>query len=228
MKKQGFKFLLFTLISLTSIETYAFDAVVDGIRYNFSGTNAKVIDHGSRSENVKAYTGAIIIPNSVTYFGTTYSVTSIGRLAFYGCSGLTSVVIPNSVTSIGRDAFQDCSNLTEVHISDIETWCNIKFEYHNPLPQAYHLFINDKELTDLAIPNSVTSIDDYKFRGCSGLTSVTIPNSVTSIGYGAFMGCSGMMSVTIPNSVTTIGDSAFSGCSGLTSVTIPNSVTTLF
>ena len=82
-------------------------------------------------------------------------------------------------------------------------------------------------LTSVTIPNSVTSIGESAFYDCSSLTSVTIPNSVTSIGEGAFSGCSGLTSVTIPNSVTTIGYYAFSGCTGLTSVTIPNSVTTI-
>ncbi|GHT12598.1 hypothetical protein AGMMS4956_07450 [Bacteroidia bacterium] len=120
------------------------------------------------------------------------SVTSIGDMAFFYCSGLTSVTIGNSVTSIGSYAFYDCSGLTAV-----------------------------------TIPNSVTSIGESAFSGCSGLTSVTIPNSVTSIGDEAFSGCSGLTSVTIPNSVTSIGDRAFEGCSGLTSVTIPNSVTSI-
>ena len=82
-------------------------------------------------------------------------------------------------------------------------------------------------LTSVTIPNSVTSIGHYAFYKCSGLTSVTIPNSVTSIGYGVFEGCRGLTSVTIPNSVTSIGDNAFRDCSGLTSVTIPNSVTSI-
>ena len=82
-------------------------------------------------------------------------------------------------------------------------------------------------MTSVTIPNSVTSIGEYAFLGCSGLTSVTIPNSVTSIGGGTFGGCRGLTSVTIPNSVTSIGDRAFYGCSGLTSVTIPNSVTSI-
>ena len=139
---------------------------------------------------------------------------SIWDYAFSGCSGLTSVTIPNSVTSIGDYAFSGCSDLTSVYISDIAAWCNIDFKSgsSNPLSHAHHLYLNGEEVKDLVIPNSVTSIGDLAFYDCSGLTSVTIPNSVTSIGDYAFWGCSGLTSVTIPNSVTSIGWGAFSGC----------------
>ena len=162
----------------------------------------------------------LVIPNSVT---------SIGDNAFRGCSGLASVTIPNSVTDIGYYAFYDCSGLKKVIVKDIAAWCNIKFGYNaNPLSYAYHLYSDENtEITDLVIPNSVTSIGETAFFRCSGLTSVTIPNSVTSIGNYAFSGCSGLTSITIGNSVTSIGGDAFSGCSGLTSVTIPNSVTSI-
>jgi hypothetical protein len=73
----------------------------------------------------------------------------------------------------------------------------------------------------------VTSIEEFAFRGCSGLASITIPESVTSIDYAVFSGCSSLTSITIPNSVTSIGYSAFEGCTGLTSITIPNSVTSI-
>ena len=156
-------------------------------------------------------------------------VTAIGEVAFCGCSELASITIPNSITKIGMKAFSDCSSLISVNISDIAAWCNVVFSdiNSNPLTKAKHLYMNGKEITDLIIPESVTSIVDGAFMGCSGLTSVTIPNSVTSIGYGAFQSCSGLTSVTIPNSVTSIGSYAFYKCSNLTSITIPNSVTSI-
>ena len=183
---------------------------------------------------------SITIPNSVTsireyafYYCTGLtsitipnSVTSIGSYAFCYCTGLTSITIPNSVTSIGGSAFSYCDGLKEVHINDLVAWCNIDFG-GNPLYYAQNLYLNNELITELVIPNGVTSIKNSAFNGCSGLTSVTIPNSVTSIGDGAFSYCSGLTSITIPNSVTSIGRSAFYGCSGLTNITIPNSVTSI-
>ena len=219
---------------------------IDGIAYNLNETELTA-EVTSKSPE---YSGEVIIPSSVTYNGTTYSVTSIGDYAFYGCdkttsvtignsvtnigedafsfcSGLTSITIPNSVRNIGGYAFRECTGLTNVHISDIAAWCGITFSSYcsNPLYHAHHLYLNDIEITDLVLPNSVTSIEDYAFRNCSSLTSVTIPNSVTSIGDEAFCGCTGLTSLTIPNSVRNIEDYAFSFCSGLTSITIPSSVT---
>ena len=140
---------------------------------------------------------------------------NIGERAFYYCSGLTSVTIPDGVTSIGEWAFYYCTDLTSVTIPDgvtsIGEWA----------------FFYCTDLTSVTIPDSVTSIGGYAFSYCYGLTSVTIGNGVTSIGYRAFDECSGLTSVTIPDSVTSIGDYAFSGCSGLTSVTIPDSVTSI-
>ena len=142
-------------------------------------------------------------------------MTSIGDYAFCGCSGLTSITIPNSVTSIKEGAFCGCSGLTSVTIPNSVTSIG---------SDAFNVCSG---LTSVTIPNSVTSIGNTAFYKCSGLTSVTIPNSVTSIGSGAFDGCTGLTSVTIPNSVTSIGEGAFGDCSSLTSVTIPNSVTSI-
>ena len=156
----------------------------------------------------------LVIPNSVT---------SIGKNAFRMCKSLTSVTIPDSVKSIGYDAFQGCSSLTAMHITDLAAWCGISCDF----PQDYNLYLNGALVTDLVIPDSVTSIGGYAFKMCKSLTSVTIPDSVKSIGYSAFESCSSLTSVTIPDSVTSIDKNAFKGCSSLTSVTIGNSVTSI-
>ena len=180
------------------------------------------------------YNLSYIFGSQVTEYIIGESVTSIGKSAFDGCSSLTSVTIPNSVTSIGEWAFSGCSRLKKTNYTgDIAGWCNIKFGNDgitctaNPMCYSHNFYINDKEIKDLVIPNSVDSIYDFAFYDCSSLTSVTIGESVTSIGDDAFAYCSSLTSITIPDSVTSIGGEAFYGCSSLTSVTIGNSVTSI-
>ena len=159
-----------------------------------------------------------------------WGVTSIGEYAFAYCMGLTNITIPGSVMSIGDGVFYLCSSLSKVNISDLSAWCNIDFAddgYSTPFFYARNLYLNDELITNLVIPNSVTSIGDYAFEWCTGLKSVTIPNSVTSYGAGAFEDCTGLTSITISDGVTSIGSFMFSGCTGLTSVTIPDSITSI-
>ena len=153
-------------------------------------------------------------------------VVAIGEHAFVHCSKLEGVTIPESVTTIGQYAFQWCRGLKSVHISDLAKWCQIKFGNSdaNPLYQAHELYLNGEHVTELVIPEGVTSIGAYAFVGCSGLTDVTIPDGVTTIGAGAFLGCNGLMELLLPGSIVRIGSSAFSGCSGLTEVEIPHGV----
>ncbi len=172
--------------------------------YGVTGDAAKI-------SGVSPSTGSVTIPSSVGG----KPVTSIGLWAFYGCSELTSVTIPNSVTLIGAFAFQNCSGLTGVTIPNSVTSI------------GSYAFENCSGLTSVTIPNSITNILNDVFAGCRGLASVTIGNSVTSIGDRAFSGCSGLTSVMISNSVMSIGSYAFENCSGLTSVTIPNSVSSI-
>ena len=162
----------------------------------------------------KAFRGNTSIKsfNELQYFT---GLSSIDNYAFYGCSGLTSVTIPNSVSNIGNFAFYGCSALTSVVIPNSVSSIG---------DTSFKDCINLKSIN---IPNSITNIGCSAFDGCSGLTSVTIPNNVTSISDAVFSDCSSLTSVTIPNGVTSIGKAAFLGCGALTSVTIPSSVTSI-
>ncbi len=217
MKHKTFSFLLAMLMSMAANVASAHDFAVDGIYYKItSSTNLTVaVSYRGSSDDSYSneYTGSVTIPESVTYNGKTYSVTSIGGGAFYDCTGLTSIEIPESVTSIGGGAFRGCTGLTSVTIPNSVTEI------------GYYAFENCSGLTSIEIPNSVTYIGWSAFQGCTGLTSVTIGNGVTSIGNYTFCYCTGLTSVTIGNGVTSIGEGAFYWCTGLTSVTIGKSVT---
>ena len=204
------KIFAFFLVLVTSMGiVYASDTQVDGIWYDFDSSTktASVTYRGDYDYHYdNEYYGSVVIPETVTYNGITYSVTSIGDGAFHYCSSLTSVTIPNSVTSIGEYAFWN----TGIDI-DNSNWENGVLYIDNCLIDA-----KEQISGTYTIKENTRLIADYAFRGCSSLTSITIPNSVTSIGNYAFRGCSSLTSITIPNSVTSIGDWAFSNCSSLT------------
>ena len=136
------------------------------------------------------------------------SVTTIGEWAFYNCSNLKSITIPRSVTHIGNSVFFNCYDLNEVYISDLEAWCNIQFD--GDFFSRYHLYLNNKEITNLIIPESVTSIGNYAFAKCYRLISITIPSGVTNIGDYAFWFCSNLQNIyCYAEQVTEIGNNVF-------------------
>ena len=242
------KTLLFLSLLLTSLGGFAYDACIDGIYYNFSGTNATVTYQYASGNTASDYAGDIVIPATVTYNGTTYSVTTIGYFAFNGCANVTSIVIPNGVTKIDPCAFQGCSGLTSIDTpSSMRTILGGAFQ-------------NCTGLTSITIPEGVTTIGERAFQNCKKLPSITIPSSVVSIGEDAFYACDGLDSIivkngntvydsrndcnaiietasntliwgsnntNIPEGVTKIFRNAFCGRSGLVSITIPNSVTSI-
>ena len=196
-------------------------SIGDRAFYGCSGLTSITIPNSVKSIGNYAFCGcssltSITIPNSVT---------SIGDYAFYGCSSLTFIIIPNSVTSIGRGAFAWCSGLTSIVVDVENTTYDSRENCNAIIETATNTLITGCQNT--IIPNSVTSIGEWAFYGCSGLTSITIGNSVTIIGELAFYNCYGLKSVTLGNSITSIGNGAFRNCSSLTSITIPNSVTSI-
>ena len=242
------KLLILSFVLITPSIVSAHDFEVDGIYYNIDGGKAIVTYKGGSVYEYQAYSGNVIIPESVTYGSQTYAVTAIDFGAFARCSELTSITIPNSVTEIGSRAFYGCSGLNDVIIS------------HSVTKIPNEAFSGCTRMTSAPISESVTTIGENAFKNCRGLTSVTIPKSVTEIGDAAFSGCSnlsyisvandnpiydsrnncnaiickasfslitGCKNTIIPNTIRHIGSSAFEGCSQLTSATIPNTVWTI-
>ena len=192
--------------SVTSIGDFAF--------HGCRGLTELILPNGITRIEESAFRGC----SGLTELTLPSSVTSIGESAFSGCSGLTELTLPNSVTSIGNYAFSDCSGLEKITVDRgnkrYDSWgnCNSIIE-----TGTNTLIVGCK---NSVIPNSVTSIGDGAFRGCSGLTELTLPNIVTSIGDCAFYGCSGLTELILPNSVRSIGDIAFTYCSGLEKITV--------
>ena len=196
MKNNYDKIILLCLCLFVGQSAFADAVEIDGIYYNLV---SKIKSAEVTRKPSGEYSGSINIPETVTYNGDgqTYTVTSIGSSAFYncygltsitipnrvtsigelafrGCDGSTSITIPNSVTSIGSNAFYLCSGLTKAEFASIESLCSISFDNYesNPLYYAHHLYIDGKEVKDLVIPNSVTSIGYSAFKDCPELTDV--------------------------------------------------------
>lgn len=200
-----------------------------------SNLTATLTGHGDNC------TGTLAIPESIIVNGIEFSVTAIGEQAFKDCSGLTgTLTIPSTVTTIGNGAFQGCSGFTGTltipsSVTSIGIWAfsscsgftGIVVENGNPQYDSRNncnAIINASNTLvagcqNTVIPNTVTTIGDGAFKGCTTLTSVTIPTSVTRIDFWAFSGCTGLTTLTIPGSVTNLGNYAFAFCGNLTEIT---------
>ena len=211
MKQFYFRLLMTAACLLTTGNILAYDFEVNGIYYNITNETNKTVE--VTDKGYSKYINSVIIPENVTYNNTTYSVTSIGSSAFWGCTGLTSIEIPNSVTSIGDYAFWSCPGLTgELVIPNSVTSI------------GDYAFQHCTGLTSIVIGNSVKSIGYYAFQYCTGLTSIEFNaekcTRMENYYYPVFGGCTALSTVTIGENVKNIPDFAFYGCSGLTSIIV--------
>ena len=232
MKPALLRALLLAAVSISCLTAAAAEFVVfvvDGITYSDLGTNAVAVT--DFSENVKD----AVIPETVKYKGRNYAVIAV-KLDYWkkSSSELTTLSTPASVVEIEYSGFNAYNYSAEALFPKLKA-VNVSADNPSYSSQDGVLYNKSKtmllsmpkasELTNFDIPQSVTSIADDAFQGCTMLESVSFPASVTTIDDYAFSGCTALESVSIPASVTTIGDSAFLDCTSLVSITIPNSVT---
>ena len=160
--------------------------------FNEENNRTEAVIHGYRGSD-----SDVVIPNSIDGF----VVTAISMYAFSGHSDLASITIPSTIQSIGDDAFLDCDGLKKVYVSSIEDWCKIDFPYSdtNPLSRGADLYVDNKLVTDVTIPDGVKSIGKYAFYGYSSLKSISFPSSIRSIGESAFYDCCSLEEVYATN-----------------------------
>jgi len=211
--------------------------------------SCKVIGVGAKAFYWNDYLDHVVLPETIEY---------IGDSAFGNCRYMKSITIPKSLKTIGDGAFVNDNNMEAVYISDLQSWCNIDFEYEsfkpassssNPLYVAHNLYLGERRIYDLLIPEGVTDIKGCAFMG-GEFTSVIFPSSlkrigeqaffhsklgddliingnITTIGNFAFANCYDLTDIVIRADVTNIGDGAFEYCQNVTSFTLPESLTTI-
>ena len=243
---------LLLLVLGCAMTATAYSFKVDGIFYSIyssSSTPPEVsVTYGSHNYWPGDYRDTIIVPETVTYEGVTYTVTRVAWGAFMDCAYLKAVQLPNTIISIADFGFEGNQNLTSVNIPE------------GVVQIGSSSFASNPKLEGIDLPSTLTTIGSSAFRGCNSITHINLPASVTSIAGWAFSYCSSLTSITveggntvydsrnhcnaiietatnkliagcentiIPNTVTIIGDRAFSGRNSMTEMTITNGVKTI-
>ena len=236
------KKLFFFLALLLPIGAWADDLgdITVPLKYNYiSGKYAEVIQYGDRK-----YKGAVVIPSTVQYNGTTYTVTKIADNAFADCTALTSITIPATVTELAGSTFYNCTELKEIVVDpgnsvyDSRNNCNAIIEKatnklvvgcettvipDNVTAIGENAFWGRWGMRSISIPETVKTIEGYAFAWCISLGGIGLPSELETIGNGAFES-SGLNSITLPASLKTIGADAFKNCQNLIEVTVQNPV----
>lgn len=196
---------------------------------------------------IRKYYGSasgVVIPDTLDG----YTVTAIGDYAFYFCSTMRSVMIPETVTAIGEEAFSYCDLLRSVNIPDALT--EIGVGAFSSCPQLDTFLIADRHPhydlykgilidtvaqavvccpqglrhTSIELPDGIRAIRDYAFGNCADLASVSLPESLETIGSCAFLCCGALREIDLPERLTSVGSEAFSFCGSLQSVSLPASL----
>ena len=183
-----------------------------GLYYKITGDNTVEVTYSDELllTGNNSYIGDIIIPETVTYGGVTYTVTAVGARAFYRCyDQLTSVVMPNTVITLGQEAFSDCRGLQSIHLSE-----NLDII-------GERAFENCHGLTEIEIPGTVTVLGSHAFVDCSNLASINIPDKVGYLGDYLLAGCLNLRSISLPEGIDTIPPGFLNGCHQLDSIRLP-------
>ena len=204
------KYILFIVLSCMSFfHAIAQETVtVDNIRYYIDNGEATI------AMQDEALSGDIIIPESITYEGRSYTVVRATNGAFQN-TDITSISLPNSITSLGNNCFDFCYNLISVKLPD------------NITSLGDNTFRNCNKLSSIKLPNTLTSLGEYCFESCHGLTSLLLPNSITTLGWGCFLSCYNLKTITLPNNITDLPGSCFAHCYSLSQITLHESITSL-
>ena len=217
MNRRVWKVALITLLILGMLPLFAAcsEKVPEEMEFQLVGDGSS---YGVRMDE-DYYLSELVIPSK--YKGK--PVTEILPEAIESAPNLEKVVIPSSIEKIGKDAFSGCKELETVCISDLDAWFAIEFESDtsNPLFYGADLLLNDEPVTSVTLPDDMTEVPDYLFRGCKSLTSVTVPEGVTSIGKSAFNACTSLVTVKLPSSLKTVEAHAFGSCEKLKLESLP-------
>ncbi len=215
--------LFFTVTLLFICQTAcAYDFYVDGIYYDITSSSEPLtVEVTYETTSYNSYSGEVVIPNSVVYEGKSYDVTSIGDEAFYDCTSLSSITLPEGLTSIGESAFYGCTNLK------FNQFENAKYLGSENNPYLYLFQANSTGVSSCTVNNRCKLIGDYAFHDRTSLTSITLPEGLTSIGGATFSGCTSLTSITLPEGITSIGAEAFYNCTSLTNISLPSTLNSL-
>lgn len=217
------KILILLACLLPMLKGMAYDFKVNDIYYRIFATETGIeAEVTYNNDNYNSYSGEVVIPGNITHGEKSYKVTSIAYNAFKDCINLTSVIIGENINKFSNDIFSDCTALKEIIVSDNNPqYLSVDGILFNKDKTELIIFPNAKSGT-YTIPNSVISIHNRAFYGCTKLTSITIPEGITSIYQEAFYGCVGLTSINIPNSITMLSDQVFRGCTNLKKFVVSN------